>query len=150
MAISVPPSPRWNDEELQYPNIQQASDYITCQIWREEVSEHLNYLKKICRHKFGTCEFGRTSESKKQKKIGCIMCTSLCSESILQHKIKEKRYNMNTDTWDEIVEWYFDEEEDDTDDEQIEFEKKMQLIRTDSGNTIFENSYLESLKDIKV
>ena len=34
------------------------------------------------------------------------MYTSLCSESILQHKIKEKRYNMNTDTWDEIVEWY--------------------------------------------
>jgi len=46
MAISVHPSPRWNDKKLQYPNIQQASDYITCQIWREEVSEHLNYLKK--------------------------------------------------------------------------------------------------------
>ena len=44
----------------------------------------------------------------------------------------------------------FDEEEEDDTDEQIEFENKMQLIRTDSGNMIFENSYLESLKDIKV
>ena len=154
---TAPSSPRWNDQDCEYPNIEGASDYDTCLEWRKEIEEHTISLRKCCECNFGECEFGRKKLSKKQLS-GELKGESLCGITQLEHEVSEKRHGLENTSWDEIAEWYYtdseedddeyeeddededdeeeddyeyeeDDEDEDEEEDQLALEKKMQLYR---------------------
>ena len=120
--LTAPSSPRWNDPDCDYPNVEGASDFETCQDWRDDIDEHTIALRKCCECAFGECEFGRKTLSKKQ--ISGELCgESLCGHTQLQHEVAEKRYNMDETSWEEVADWYYtdSEEEEEEEEEESEF-----------------------------
>lgn len=158
MSLTTPPSPRWNDSDIDYPNISQATDAITCKEWRDDVLNYIDYIHTHCKCRYGECNFGRTKLSKTQKKLGIITGTSLCGHTYLQHFVKEKRYELNNTSWEEINDWYYSDEEDEEDEEDDEeheededkFLESMQLFRNSRGELTFISKYIESLKNIPI
>ena len=55
--LTAPSSPRWNDPDCDYPNVEGASDFETCQDWRDDIDEHTIALRKCCECAFGDCAF---------------------------------------------------------------------------------------------
>ena len=151
MTTTIPPSPRWNDSDINYPNVAQATDGITCKEWREDVLNYIDFIHKHCNCRYGECKFGRTKLSKTQKKLGIITGKSLCGQTYLEHFVKEKRFELDNTSWDEINDWYYsdDEEEDEKDENEI-FLESMQLYRNNQGHLSFISKYIEFLKCIPI
>ena len=62
MAFTTPPSPRWNDSDIDYPNISQATDAVTCKEWRNDVLDYINYIHTHCKCRYGNFYYGKFIE----------------------------------------------------------------------------------------
>jgi len=164
IKLSIPPSPYWEPSSnisirelpkslkwraivnkiLHYPNISLQSDSETTQDFQEEFSYATHLWNTSCRHIF-PCPHGRQTLSKKQKKQSCgkPFGQSLCGQCMLNHFVTEKRKEMEILSPEEISEWYFSEDDSDSDDEDIY--DKMQLQRSSSGTLQFTENYLKIL-----
>lgn len=147
MSYTTPPSPRWNDTSINYPNVCGAPDHESCISWREEIEDHVLYLKKNCRCKFGECMYGRTSLSKTQRKLGIVVGESLCGRTYLQHFVEEKRDNLDNESWDDINEWYYESSDEEEDEDLIEM---LELEKDNEGNLTFNDKYLNTLQNIEL
>ena len=159
MSYTTPPSPRWNDSDVNYPNVALAPDSISCSTWRDEILNYIDFIHKNCRCRFGTCDYGRTSLSKTQRKLGIVTGESLCGHTYLQHFVNQKREELDTQSWDEINDWYYSDDEDDseniteedlTDDEEEDFLESMELFKNNEGELQFVSKYVEYLRNIPV
>lgn len=159
MSYTTPPSPRWNDSDVNYPNVALAPDSISCSTWRDEILNYIDFIHKNCRCRFGTCDYGRTSLSKTQRKLGIITGESLCGHTYLQHFVNQKREELDTQSWDEINDWYYSDDEDNseniteedlTDDEEEDFLESMELFKNNEGELQFVSKYVEYLRNIPV
>jgi hypothetical protein len=154
MSYTTPPSPRWNDSDINYPNVALAPDSISCSTWREEVLDYIDYVHKNCSCRFGGCRYGRTTLSKTQKKLGIITGESLCGKTYLEHFVNEKREELDTKSWQEVNDWYYTDDEDESDYEEDEdeedFLESLQLTKNVDGELTFISKYIESLKNIPI
>jgi|SaaInlV_125m_DNA_1040241.scaffolds.fasta_scaffold123204_1 hypothetical protein len=162
MSYTTPPSPRWNDSDVNYPNVALAPDSISCSTWRVEILDYIHYIHTNCKCRFGTCNYGRTSLSKTQKKLGIITGESLCGHTYLQHFVNQKREELDTQSWDEINDWYYSDDEDDSkntteedltdedEEEEEEFLESLELFKNNDGELTFVSKYIESLKNIPI